>query len=99
MFREAPGCRVAGNGLLMSFQCRLGWRNATLETWSRQSPTLQIERVRSAEVQGGTQPKNAEPVTASFPVPESPQTFTVFGPAGSSLKTVIVEVFEPEVVG
>lgn len=46
--RHDPGCSAAGNGLLISFQCLLLRRNSTLLTFSLQSPTLQIESVRSS---------------------------------------------------
>src|SRR6516165_5973573 len=97
--RHEPGCSVAGNGLLTSFQCLLFRLNATLETWSLQSPTLQIAMVRSTRQQAGTAPKIVEPVTASFPAGAAPDTFTCFGPAGSLLLTVMVPKNAPIPVG
>src|ERR1700733_14192212 len=88
--RHEPGCSIAGKGLLTSFQCLLLRLNATLDTCSLQSPTLQIEIVRSTRQQAGTAPKIAEPVTASFPAGAVPDTCTCFGPAGSLLFTVMV---------
>src|ERR1700678_416295 len=97
--RHEPGCSVAGNGLLTSLQCRLLRLNATLDTCSLQSPTLQIEMVRSTRQQAGTAPKMVEPDTASFPAGATPDTCTCLGPAGSLLLTVIVPEKAPIPVG
>src|ERR1700677_5287061 len=97
--RHDPGCRVAGKGLLTSFQCGLSCLKATLDTCSWHSPTLQIAIVRSLRQQAFTPPKNAEPVTASCPAGALPETATALGPAGSSLVTVIVAEAGPRAVG
>src|ERR1700757_1108 len=97
--RHAPGRNVAGNGLLTSRQCLLSRLNATLATRSWQSPTLQMEMVRSTRQHAGTGPKMAEPVTASFPAGAVPETGTCFGPAGSLLFTVMVAENAPILVG
>ena len=88
--RHEPGCRAAGNGLLINFQWRLLRLNATLETRSLQSPTLQMDIVRSSQQQALTPPKHVEPVTAIVPEGALPVTLIVFGPAGSLLAIVIV---------
>src|SRR4029077_16329417 len=54
--RHEPGCSVAGNGLLINFQCLLLRLNATLVTRSWQSPTLHIEMVRSPRQHAFTPP-------------------------------------------
>src|ERR1700677_1211373 len=97
--RHAPGCSVAGNGLLTSLQCRLFRLNATLETCSLQSPTLQMAMVRSTRQQAGTAPKMVEPVTASLPAGAVPETWTRFGPDGSLLSTVMAAKNMPVGVG
>src|SRR5262249_49993077 len=97
--RQEPGCRVAGKGLLISFQCLLGRLKATLVTCRSQSPTLHIEMVRSPRQQAFTPPMQVDPVTASFPEGTAPDTATLFAPVGSSLVTVIVPAFAPKLVG
>src|SRR5271167_1740642 len=97
--RQAPGGSVAGNGLLMSFQCGFFRLNATLVTSSAHSPILQIEIVRSARQHAFTPPKHSEPVTTSRPAGASPLTFTVCGLPGSLLVTVIVPAAGPKPVG
>src|SRR5208337_95059 len=87
--RHEPGRSVAGNGLLINFQCRFLRENATLETCSLQSPTLQIQITRSSRQHACTQPKNVEPVTASFPAGALPETPIDRGPLGSLLCTVM----------
>src|ERR1035441_3566475 len=82
--RHEPGCSVAGNGLLINFQCLLLRLNATLVTYSLQSPTLQIEMVRSPAQHAFTPPMQVEPVTASFPEGTFPETATLLAPVGSS---------------
>src|SRR4030095_3014555 len=98
-FRQEPGWSVAGNGLLRSFQGRLLRLNATLVTCSLQSPTLQIEIVRSAQQHAVTPPNDVEPVTVSLPEGAKPETATTRGPVGSSLVTVIVADLGPKLVG
>jgi hypothetical protein len=93
--RQEPGCKVAGNGLLRSFQWELLRLNATLLTWSLQSPTLQIEMVRSAQQHADTPPNEVDPVTASLPVGVSPETAILRGPDGSSLSISIVAALAP----
>jgi len=85
--RHDPGCSTAGNGLLISFQCLFLRRNATLVTLSLQSPTLQIESVRSSVQQALTAPKKFDPVTASLPAGAFADTLTDSEPA--LLNTVI----------
>src|SRR5947209_19007719 len=97
--KHEPGCSVAGNGLLINFQCLLLRLKATLVTCSLQSPTLQIEIVRSPTQPSFTPPMHVEPVTASFPEGTFPETATLFVPVGSSLVTVIVPDFEPMLAG
>src|SRR6516162_4963728 len=97
--RHAPGGRVAGKGLLISFQCGFFRLNATLVTCSGHSPMLQMEIVRSARQQAHTPPKQSEPVTTSRPAGASPLTFTVCGLPGSLLVTVIVPAAGPKPVG
>src|SRR5258708_35518367 len=97
--RHEPGGSVAGNGLLINFQCLLLRLNATLVTRSWQSPTLHIEMVRSPRQHAFTPPMHVEPVTASFPEGTFPETATLFAPVGSSLVTVIVPAFAPKLVG
>src|SRR5271165_6041053 len=87
--RQEPGCSVAGKGLLIDFQWRFVRLNATLETFSLQSPTLQIEIVRSSRQHARTPPKNVEPVTASLPAGALPETWIDRGPPGSLLSTVM----------
>src|SRR5579863_7787776 len=87
--RHEPGWSVAGNGLLISFRWRFLRLKCTLETCSLQSPTLQIEIVRSSRQHAGTPPKKVEPVTASLPAGALPETRIERGPAGSLLSTVI----------
>ena len=91
--------QVAGNGLLISFQCLLGRLKATLVTWSWQSPTLQIAMVRSPRQHSFTPPMQVEPVTARLPGGALPETGTLFGPDGSSLVTVMVADFAPKLEG
>src|SRR5262245_27334162 len=97
--RHEPGCSVAGNGLLINFQCLLLRLNATLNTCSLQSPTLQIAIVRSPRQPSFTPPMHVEPVTTSFPEGTFPETAMLFGPVGSSLVTVIVPDFVPKLAG
>src|SRR5580658_1689129 len=97
--RQDPGWTAAGKGLWISSQCRLGCRNRTLDTCSWQSPTLQIEMVRSALQHAWTPPKNVEPVTASLPDGASPVTTIDAGLAGSLLVMVRVEEKEPTPAG
>ena len=94
--RHEPGRSVAGNGLLINFQCLLLRLNATLVTCRSQSPTLQIEMVRSPRQHDFTPPMHVEPVTASFPEGTYPETVTLLAPVGSSLVTVIVADFAPK---
>jgi len=77
--RQEPGCNAAGKGLLISFQCGFLRLKATLVTSRVQSPTLQMEIVRSAQEQALTPPKHAEPVTASLPEGALPLTEIVCG--------------------
>src|SRR6185436_10430251 len=97
--RHEPGCNVAGNGLLMSFQCLLLRLKATLVTCSLQSPTLQIAIVRSPRQHSFTPPMQVDPVTTSRPGGATPETETVFGPAGLSLMTVMVADLAPKLDG
>src|ERR1700751_2524765 len=97
--RQAPGGNVAGNGLLISFQCGFFRLNATLLMCSAHSPMLQMEIVRSARQQAFTPPKHSEPVTTSRPAGAVPFTCTVCGLSGSLLVTVIVPVAAPKAVG
>src|SRR5271170_4114282 len=97
--RQEPGWTAAGKGLWISSQCRLGCRNRTLDTCSLQSPTLQIEMVRSALRQASTPPKNVEPVTASRPDGASPVTTMDAGLAGSLLMMVRVAEAGPTLAG
>jgi hypothetical protein len=73
--------------------------NATRVTWRSQSPTLQIDSVRSARRPRSTPPKWPEPVTASWPLGALPDTASVRGPPGSSLEMVSVADFDPKLVG
>src|ERR1035441_3855137 len=93
--RQEPGCRVAGKGLLISFQCGFLRLNLTLVTCSGQSPTLQMESVRSARQQALTPPKQSDPLTASLPGGASPVSCTVWTPAGSLLLIVMVAELGP----
>src|ERR1700677_3306894 len=97
--RHEPGCKLAGKGLLISFQKGLLRLNSTLNMCRLQSPTLQMEIMRSAVQQAFTPPKHVEPVTASLPGGAVPDRATTWGPAGSSLKTVIEPDEEPSPVG
>src|SRR5215470_7482381 len=97
--RHEPGCSVAGNGLLSSFQRRLLRRKCTLVTLRAQSPVLQIDRVRSAQHPAFTPPNVVEPVTVSLPEGASPETLMLTGLAGSSLVTAIVAALAPKLSG
>src|SRR5712691_8398597 len=99
MPRHEPGCSVAGNGLLTSFQCGFFRLNLTLETCRGHSPTLQMASVRSARQHAFTPPKQSEPVTASLPDGASPVTANVCGLPGSPLVTVMVAAFGPKLAG
>src|SRR5271167_1429596 len=97
--RQEPGWRVAGKGLWINSQWRLRCLNFALDTCSLQSPTLQIEMVRSALQQASTPPKNVEPVTASVPDGASPVTTMDPGLPGSLLVMVKVEEAGPTLAG
>src|SRR5580700_1042223 len=96
--RHDPGCSFAGKGLWRMLKL---WRlrlNSTFETNSAQSPVLQIETVFCAMPQS-TSPKYVDPYTDKCPDGVNPETFTRCGPAGSLLKTVMVAVAAPSLVG
>ena len=71
----------------------------TLVTCRAQSPTLQMESVRSAQQPALTPPKVVEPDTASLPAGASPKTLMLKGLAGSSLFTVMVANLAPKLSG
>src|SRR6516162_10269746 len=58
-----------------------------------------MESVRSAQQHAFTPPKIVEPAIVSFPGGALPDTFSVTGPAGSSLLIVIVPDLAPKLAG
>ena len=83
--------------MLISFQCLFLRLNATLVTFNLQSPTLQIESVRSSVQHAFTAPNKFDPVTASLPAGAFPDTAMFSAPA--VLMTVIVPAAAPNASG
>lgn len=90
---------MAGNGLLSNRQRRLRRLKRTVAAWRAHAPVLLIHRVRSAQHPAFTPPNVVEPATESSPGGESPETFRLIGPAGSSLVTVIIPGLGPKLSG